>query len=114
GVIVFADRNNNGRLDLGEVWTRSDSSGRFLLTGLAPGVVRLRVWLTTGQKQTTAAPPLTISSGTGLKGQLVGGRIAPVPKVAQVNSKASGRVSAQAVDPLAGALADELAAPTAS
>jgi hypothetical protein len=72
GQVVFADRNKNGRLDPGEVSTRTDAAGQFRLSGLGPGVVQLVLLPSQGKKQTTPVQTITITSGLVRTGLLVG------------------------------------------
>src|SRR5262249_22641139 len=63
GRLVFSDRDGDGRPDAGEVMMRTDARGRFLLTGLGPGVVQIRQELPSGQRQTTATLTVAVTSG---------------------------------------------------
>jgi subtilisin family serine protease len=64
GRLVFADFNGDGKREAGEPFTYTDLHGRYTLTGLGPGVVDIRVGLTSGEQQTT--PPVRLAVFSGL------------------------------------------------
>jgi ELWxxDGT repeat protein len=62
GVTVFADTNNNGVLDPGEVSAVTDASGAYVLSGLSPGDYTIRQIAPPGYRRT--APLLAATSAS--------------------------------------------------
>ncbi|HEY7088126.1 MAG TPA: SdrD B-like domain-containing protein [Tepidisphaeraceae bacterium] len=53
GQRVFLDQNFNGKFDTGETSLLTDSTGAYNFTGLGAGIVRVRVVVPSGQRQTS-------------------------------------------------------------
>ena len=55
GIKIYNDANNNNILDSGELQTLTDSSGNYILSGLASGSYKIRQILQSGWTQTSPA-----------------------------------------------------------
>ena len=69
GFFVFADANNNGTLDPGEIKSSSpsDANGNYTLSGVGPGTVKIRIvpqtnWFQTTTALTVVTPAVNVSN----------------------------------------------------
>jgi ELWxxDGT repeat protein len=53
GYKIFIDRNNDGRCNPSEIWTRASSTGRYTFSFLAPRVYTIRIVGVTGRRAST-------------------------------------------------------------
>jgi hypothetical protein len=75
GRTVFLDRNGNGLRDAGEPSVVTDSSGNYVLSGVAAGTYTLRVEPLSGDVPTAPAGemyPVSVATGADLTGQNFG------------------------------------------
>ena len=72
GVTVFVDDNNNGLLDGGELSAVTGATGNYTITGVGPGLARVREVAPAGFIQTTANVDITGSSGSNVVGADIG------------------------------------------
>ena len=74
GKVIYLDGNNNGKLDVGEKQTKTDSAGNFTFAGLAAGTYRVRRVFPQGFKASTPAITLTLTGNDKRIGLMIGGR----------------------------------------
>ena len=82
---VFVDTNGDGDLDPGEPNTRTNTSGMYSFTNLAPGTYRVREVLRDGWRQTAPATGVyvvTVASGQSVTGMNFGNTRRPYATVA--------------------------------
>jgi hypothetical protein len=76
GWTIYDDANNNGKLDPGELSTKTNASGLYTFTGLTAGNYKIRAIIPTGWKQTTPAKgygwTVTLSTDQVLTGKSFG------------------------------------------
>jgi uncharacterized protein (DUF2141 family) len=73
GWTVYIDANKNGKLDPGELTTKTSSNGSFSFTGLSPGTYIVRVVVPTGYTSTAGvSDSITLPGGWILTGIALG------------------------------------------
>lgn len=104
GWVVFLDDNQNGRLDEGEISSRSDSEGYYSLKNLAPGRHQVTVvvengWTLTWPRRPTTAHTVEVVAGEAIK-TYFGATRQPAPAAPVRESISSARSLATVEHPL--------------
>jgi len=73
---IFLDTNNNGKLDPGEITTKSDRRGYFSFTGLSPGTYHVARVFYTGYAVSTPPATVKVKAGQTFSGVAIGARVA--------------------------------------